>query len=102
MVEEESNSKPVEDVDVKNSSEPYVSYFNPKRGYGFLYEVSSQKQYFFHISQVKNIQTIGGNIQLFDKVLSYEVGKSPKDGREQAINVVFKAREESEEGEVLS
>jgi cold shock CspA family protein len=99
MTEEESECEPVEEdkADIKNSLDDYISYYNPRKGFGFVYDVSDQKQYFFHISEVKNIQTIG-KIELFDKVLSFDLGKSPKDGRIQAVDVVFKARE----GEVIS
>jgi cold shock CspA family protein len=96
MTEEESECEPVEEEDksgdIKSSLDDYVSYYNPRKGFGFVYDVSDQKQYFFHISQVKNLEIIG-SIQLFDKVLSFDLGESPKDGRTQAMNLIFKARE---------
>jgi len=91
MVEE--ISKPVKNVDVKNSLENYVSYYNPKRGYGFICNPNTQKQEFFHLSDVKNFKEIGEKIELFDSVVSFDVDKSPRNGREKAFNVVLKRKE---------
>jgi cold shock CspA family protein len=102
MVEEDTGI--VEDVkvrDVRQDMTPWVSYYNPKRGYGFLQDPSSQKNLFFHISDVENIQTVG-RIELFDKIESFGMGRSDRDDRPKAINVVFKKRDEvksEEEGE---
>ena len=104
MVEEQESN--VEDVsNVKSNLENYVSYFNPKRGYGFFLESSSEKQIFFHFSDVENFKELGEKINLFDTVVSYELGKSPRDDREKAFNIILKRKvvdqEEEEESEEM-
>jgi cold shock CspA family protein len=90
---EETKCEPVKNVDVKNSLENYVSYYNPRRGFGFIYNPVDQTQLFFHLSDVKNLYEIGKKIELFDTVVSFDVGASPRDGREKAFNVILKRKE---------
>jgi len=101
MTEEESKCESVANVDVKNSLENYVSYYNPRRGFGFIYNPVDQTQLFFHLSDVKNFYEIGGKIELFDSVVSFEVGKSPRDGRNKAFNVFLKRKDTVDEAEEM-
>lgn len=102
---EETKCEPVKNVDVKNSLEKYVSYYNPRRGFGFIYNPVDQTQVFFHLSDIKNLNEIGNKIELFDSVVSFDMGKSPRDDREKAFNVVLKRKEvvdkEEEESEEM-
>jgi len=97
----ETKCEPVKNVDVKNSLESYVSYFNPRRGFGFIYNPVDQNQMFFHLSDVKNFKEMGSKIELFDIVVSYDIGKSPRDGRDKAFNVILKRKEVEEESEEM-
>jgi len=59
-----------------------IKWFNPKKGYGFIDDDSSDKDVFVHISE---LEEAGINTLSEGEAVSFEVGESR--GKEKAINI---------------
>ncbi len=61
-----------------------VKWFNDEKGYGFIGREDGQGDVFVHFSAIQG----GGHrtLKQGDQV-EFDVGKSPRDGRDQAANV---------------
>ncbi len=59
-----------------------IKWFNPKKGYGFIDDDSSDKDVFVHVSE---LEEAGINTLSEGEAVSFEVGESR--GKEKAINI---------------